>query len=66
MFLTSYPSGIWTLFLQYLKNGNLIYHVGISVFENIIGFTAGTLLGILIAIGLWWSDFGQGYSTPIW
>lgn len=64
VFLTSYPSGIWTLFLQYLKNGNLIYHVGISVFENIIGFTAGTLLGILIAIGLWWSDFWARVFDP--
>lgn len=56
-FLTSYPSQIWKLFLTYVKQGNLFHHVGISVFETVVGFLAGTILGILIAIGLWWSDF---------
>jgi len=56
-FLTSSPSNIWNTFLKMSKNGNLAYHVGISVFENIVGFTAGTLIGVLVAIGLWWSDF---------
>ena len=63
-FLTSYPSGIWNLFLQYIKNGDLFYHVGISVFETIIGFLAGTILGILVAIGLWWSDFWAKVLDP--
>lgn len=56
-FLTSYPSSIWKLFLNYIKEGNLFYHVGISVFETVVGFIAGTVLGVLIAITLWWSDF---------
>ena len=46
------------------RKGNLAYHVGISVFENIVGFTAGTLLGVLIAIGLWWSDFLAKVTEP--
>lgn len=56
-FLTSSPSAIWTLFLDYVVNGNLFYHVGISLMETIVGFIAGTLLGVCIAIMLWWSDF---------
>lgn len=56
-FLTSYPSSIWKLFLNYIREGNLFYHVGISVFETVIGFLAGTVLGVIIAIILWWSDF---------
>lgn len=63
-FLTSYPSEIWKLFLDYSKSGDLYYHVGISVFETIIGFLAGTLLGVLIAIGLWWSDFWAKVLDP--
>lgn len=63
-FLTSYPSQIWSLFLTYIKKGNLFYHVGISVFETIVGFTAGTLLGIIIAVGLWWSDFWAKVLDP--
>lgn len=32
-------------------------HTGISVFEAIMGFLVGTILGTIIAIMLWWSDF---------
>lgn len=63
-FLTSYPSAIWRLFLQYAKEGNLFHHVGISVFETVVGFLAGTFLGIIIAIGLWWSDFWARVLDP--
>ena len=63
-FLTSYPSAIWKLFLKYVKEGNLFHHVGISVFETVIGFLAGTLLGVTIAIGLWWSSFWAKVLDP--
>lgn len=63
-FLTSNPSQIWRLFLEYTKDGNLFYHVGISVFETVVGFLAGTFLGILVAIGLWWSDFWAKVLAP--
>lgn len=63
-FLTSYPSQIWNLFLVYIKQGNLFHHVGISVFEVVIGFVGGTLLGMIIAIGLWWSDFWAKVLDP--
>ncbi|MGL5347113.1 MAG: ABC transporter permease, partial [Peptostreptococcaceae bacterium] len=54
-FLLSSPSAIWKLFLEYLKDGSLFTHIGISVWETVLGFTIGTVLGILIAIALWWS-----------
>ncbi|OZV12437.1 sulfonate ABC transporter permease, partial [Tissierella sp. P1] len=63
-FLTSYPSQIWRLFLNYTKQGNLFYHVGISVFETIVGFLGGTLLGMVVAVGLWWSDFWAKVLDP--
>src|SRR5699024_7995413 len=63
-FLTSYPSEICKLFISYSKSGDLYYHVGISVFETVIGFLAGTLLGVLIAVGLWWSDFWAKVLDP--
>src|SRR5699024_8155594 len=63
-FLTSYPSAIWRLFIKYVKEGDLFTHVGISVFETIVGFVAGTLLGLIIAIGLWWSDFWAEVLDP--
>ncbi len=38
--------------------------MAISVFETVVGFLAGTILGILIAIGLWWSDFWAKVLDP--
>jgi len=56
-FFTSYPSQIVKLFIKYVKNGTIFHHVGISLMETIVGFVAGTVLGILIAVLLWWSEF---------
>lgn len=55
-FLFSKPSDIFNLFIQYLQNGELLKHVGISVYETLLGLGIGTVLGILIAIMLWWSE----------
>lgn len=55
IFLFSKPSDILKLFNQYLTNGELFRHIAISVWETILGFIIGTLIGIIIAIGLWWS-----------
>lgn len=63
-FLTSSPSAIWNLFLQYAVKGNLLHHVTVSVVETIIGFLAGTILGVVFAIGLWWSDFWAKVLDP--
>ncbi|HLR21480.1 MAG TPA: ABC transporter permease [Tissierellaceae bacterium] len=63
-FLTSKPSAIFKLFVQYLFHNRLLYHIGISVAETIVGFIAGTVLGIMIAIGLWWSDFWAKVLDP--
>lgn len=56
-FLTSSPIAIWNLFIQYVSSGNLFYHIGVSLAETIAGFAIGTISGVIIATGLWWSDF---------
>ena len=55
-FLFSKPSDIYKLFIKYLSNGELITHIGISVYETLLGLVIGTVIGILIAISLWWSE----------
>lgn len=55
-FLFSSPSEIMKLFLVYLQNGSLIKHILVSVWETVLGFSIGTVVGILVAIMLWWSD----------
>lgn len=54
-FLLSSPSAIVELFIDYLKDGSIFTHIAVSVWETILGFMIGTVLGIIIAILLWWS-----------
>ena len=54
-FLFSKPSSIYKIFLFYLKEEHLLKHIGISVFETILGLVFGTVLGLLIAVVLWWN-----------
>lgn len=63
-FLTSYPSQMWKLFLKLSADGSLFKHIGISVFETVVGFVLGTLFGTLVAILLWWSDFISKVLDP--
>ena len=56
VFLFSKPSDIYALFVKYLQTGELLKHVLISSYETVVGLVIGTVLGILIAIFLWWSE----------
>lgn len=53
-FLTSSPNAIYKLIYKFIKDGSLIKHLSISTLETIAGFFAGTILGLLTAIILWW------------
>lgn len=63
-FITSSPSQIVTLFITYVVDGQLFYHAGVSLFETIVGFVLGTIMGVIIAILLWWSDFWAKVLDP--
>ncbi|WZL74363.1 ABC transporter permease [Clostridiaceae bacterium 35-E11] len=63
-FLTSYPSQMWHLFIKLAQDGSLLKHIGVSSFETVIGFVLGTLLGTIIAVLLWWSDFISEVLDP--
>ncbi|MBC2724670.1 MAG: ABC transporter permease, partial [Desulfosporosinus sp.] len=39
------------------QDGMLFHHIGITCLEAFVGFVLGTLVGTLIAIMLWWSEF---------
>lgn len=56
VFLFSKPSDIYNLFIKYIENGELFKHLWISTYETIVGLLIGTLLGIFVAVILWWSD----------
>ena len=39
-------------------------HIGVTVFETILGFIIGTLLGTLLASALWWSPMLSKILDP--
>ena len=63
-FLFSYPSDIWKIFYVYLENNEIFRHIGISVFETLLGLIIGTLLGLIISVILWWNDFVAKILDP--
>lgn len=54
-FIFSSPRRIWQALIEMTMNGTLFYHVGVTLYETIISFALGTVLGILIATVLWWN-----------
>ena len=55
-FITSQPSRILETFLD-LSSNDLLKHLKITCIETLVGFSLGTIMGIAIAIILWWSKF---------
>ncbi len=62
-FIMSQPSRIWDTLVNLSSNG-LLNHIGITCFETIVGFVSGAVLGIIIAIILWWSKFLSKVLDP--
>ncbi|MGE7272024.1 ABC transporter permease [Brevibacillus panacihumi] len=60
----SYPSKIIALLWAQLLDGSLLPHVGLTVWETIVGFVLGTLLGTLLASVIWWSPFLSRVLEP--
>jgi len=62
-FIMSQPSRVVATLTNLHSNG-LITHIGVTCFETLVGFTLGVLLGNLIALLLWWSDFLSKVADP--
>lgn len=62
-FITSQPSRILNTFMN-LQSNDLIVHIAVTTYETVVGFLLGTLLGIVIAILLWWSKFLERVCEP--
>lgn len=62
-FITSQPSRIFRTFIN-LTSNDLIKHMQVTIYETIVGFGLGTILGVAIAIILWWSKFLAKVSEP--
>ncbi len=55
-FITSSPTRILSTIKSLFSEQGYLTHIGVTLYETLLGFAVATLLGTLIAIGLWWSD----------
>ena len=62
-FIASQPSRIVKTFMN-LSQNDLLEHLGVTCLETIIGFVSGSILGVAIAILLWWSKFLSKVAEP--
>ena len=53
-FILSSPSRIVQTIARLYGDGSLWLHIGTTLFETVLGFVLGTVLGALFAVLLWW------------
>ena len=63
-FIMSKPSRIIETFSN-LASNDLIKHLWVTVYETLVGFLLGTILGSFVAILLWWSPFLSNGLEPL-
>lgn len=63
-FIFSSPSRIILCFIQMVKDRMIFYHIGITVGETFLSFLLVIVIGILLAILLWWNESLAKISEP--
>lgn len=63
-FIFSSPTRIVNTITNLFKTGNLLYHIGITLYEAILSFVIATAVGFLIAVWLWWSEWTRKILEP--
>ena len=63
-FIASSPKNVLTTIINLYQENNLFHHIWITTYETIISFTLGTILGIFIAIILWYNKFLRKVIDP--
>ena len=62
-FILSQPSRLLEP-LRNMSQNHLMMHVGVTLYETLTGFVLGVLLGVAIAVVLWWSGFVSRVAEP--
>lgn len=62
-FILSQPSRIARTFVN-MAQFDLMQHIWVTVYETLVGFIMGVIIGTGIAILLWWSSFVSKVSEP--
>ncbi len=63
-FIFSSPKQMLSTIIGLHRNGDLYKHIWVTVYETLISFGLGTVLGIIIATILWWFPFVAKVSDP--
>ncbi len=63
-FLMSSPSKIAKTISELYTSGELWLHLSTTLYETLLGFLIATVLGTIIALLLWWSDFTRKVLEP--
>ncbi len=63
-FITSSPSRVAKTIGEMYTNGTLLYHVGTTLWETLLGFFIAVALGYALALALWWSEIFRRVSEP--
>ena len=63
-FIMSSPSRIANTIANLFSNGELFTHIGVTLYETCMGFMLSTLIGTLIAILHWWSEYLRKVLDP--
>lgn len=63
-FITSSPSRIAATAAELYRNGSLFYHIGITLFETVVGFLIAVALGYTVAVLLYMSDTVRKIFEP--
>ena len=64
VFILSSPSRVLSAIGRLWREGSLFIHVGVTLYETVMGFLLGTGLGILLAVILWWLPFVNEVMDP--
>ena len=63
-FIFSTPARIWEFTTRLAVQGDLLLHLGATVYRTLLGFGIATLLGVAVASLLWWWPFWARVLDP--
>ena len=55
-FVFSSPSRVMNTIVEMTASGQLLYHVGVTLLETLASFALVNIIGIVMAVVLWWND----------
>lgn len=55
-FIFSSPSRIVKTFVSMVVKENLLYHIGVTIWETFISFVLVIVIGLVVAMILWWNE----------